>query len=221
MPYATPDEVRELILGVDAEDAPDHVLNRYIEYAQQIVIRDISSRVMDETPTGTIDGSNKLFQLENKYLADLDGDGEVGPNDITVKGWKSDGTYDTLQVSRVMSDAGMFELQTAPDSEYTKITVDYAYYQRKVDYELVRLAVQIYSAVLYLIREHSLMPLKFKIGGRKGVEWGYGYTYPTYPFDKFLERYREIISKLTTMTRKTEWTSQTTPQRTPVGEDDP
>ena len=221
MPYVTPDEVRELILGVDSEDAPDHVLNRYIEYAQQVVIRDIASWVWDEQPSGSIDGSNRVFTLSNCYIADTDGDAEVTGADIKVKGWKEDGTYDELQVESVVPETGQFTLAKAPDpSVYKRLTVDYAHYQRQVDFNLVKLACALYAAILWLIREHSLMPLKFKIGGRKGFETGYGYTYPTYPYDKFLERYYDIIGRLTTMTRKTEWTPQLEPVRLPVGEEE-
>jgi len=198
MTYTTPDRIRELFLGVDATDAPDSQLYAYITMADNVLIEDITKEVTLEVPNGSVNGTNTEFSIENFPIADSNADKLVNGSDITVKGWKADGVYDTLSVASLTPERGIFWLTSAPSaSTYPEgISVDYRYQEGTVDWTLVEQGAAQYATFLYLFKEHSLMPLKLKMGGRKGLEFSYGYTVPTYPYDKMREQYHFTLSKI-------------------------
>lgn len=206
MPYITPDKLRDEILGVDSDDAPDSVLNSYITKSDKTVLQDISTEVILEEIYGSIDDSNKEFSLDYYPIADRDADGAVTVSDVTIKGWRvnSNVLFDELTVDSVLADKGIIMLESAPSAAvYDTITADYRYYTGHVDYDLIETASGQYAAFLWLLKEHSLMPLKLKMGGRRGMETSYGYTVPTYPYDKMLEQYHFTLDKIRSKLHKT------------------
>lgn len=199
MAYTSALKIREELLGVDYEDAPDDILEKYIVKSDKAVIEDISTPVTLDEPSGAIDGINKEYQVTYYPIADRNADGIVDASDVTVRAWKksSNVNYDTMTVSSVLAEKGYVTLSTAPSKDtYDKITADYRYYSGEVDYTLIELASSQYAAFLWLLKEHSLMPLKLKMGGRRGMETSYGYTVPTYPYDKMIEMYYLTLSRI-------------------------
>jgi len=199
MSYVTPAEVRDELLSYDVEDAPDSLLSKYISEAERVLITDISASVLEEELTGSIDGKNTEFKVKHYPIADSDADGTIDASDIeSVKGWKSDTTYDTLSVSKVIPEKGIIILSTPPSpTTYKKITCNYRYYPGFLpDFTLVKLACKIYSVFLFTLKEFALMPLRFQVGGRYGILFASGFTQPVYPYDKLLDRYNQIIQKI-------------------------
>jgi len=204
MSYTTPKFVRENVLGVPVDEAPDAQLQEYIELADKVVMVDISTRVELEKLQQAIDGSGKKFQVKHFPIADINADSLVDGQDVEVKGWKTESDFDSLTVANVLADKGIIILAEKPDLQTYKLglTADYSYYPNPIDFNLVSLASAKYAAYLWLVKEHSLMPLKLKMGGRFGFETSYGYTVPTYPYDKMLEQYHLLINKIRTKSHR-------------------
>jgi len=76
--------------------------------------------VTGESPTGAIDGSNKVYTTKNSPLGDKDGDGDVDTSDVVVK---VAGT--AVSVSSITASSGAITLAAAPAVGAT-VTVDYS-----------------------------------------------------------------------------------------------
>ena len=189
MTYTTPSKVRSL-LGLDSTQAPDSVLNNFITYADQIVTRMISVLVVDEEMSGTIDGSNTEFYVSHYPIADTDYDKTVDTDEVTVYGWTDSSDPNTktqLTVSQVKADIGLIILETAPTTDYKKITCTYSYYTRKIDWNLVELASTLYTAYRFIVSEVLLVPESWSLGSLK-VKLGSRKLYP------YHELHREFLN---------------------------
>ncbi len=81
----------------------------------------LSHAVYSESPSGTIDGSNKAFTVANKPLTDANGDDKVDTEDVQAY---VDGT--PVVVEEVDARFGTITLTQAP-TESADITIDYWY----------------------------------------------------------------------------------------------
>ncbi len=165
--YTTPQDVRDL-LGLTLEDASDSVLTEFIEKAQNIVLKYITVKIVDEEMTGNINGSNNTFKVKHRYIADVDFDKTVTTSDFTIYGWTDSddpGTKVTLPLSTFYPEYGIFVLSSAPDPDtYEKITCDYSYYTCQIDWDLVGMATAYYAGMLWTAREMFLVPPSLAIG---------------------------------------------------------
>lgn len=198
MSYSVAADVRDKILNVTTEDAPDKLLNTYIEQADEAILRDLTTRVRNETLSGSMDGINCTFTIDNFPIADINFDKAVTTADVSVYGWTISGneaSKTALTVSSLIPESGIIYLATAPDSNTHKgLTIDYSYYQNEIDWTLIEMASQIYAGYLYAAREVSLLPARYQMGSLR-IEYE-----PTrgvkLPHDRLLERYKEIIGKI-------------------------
>lgn len=163
MAYTTAEKVRTKILGVEASDAPDDVLNPLIEDATKIVIRRVSVRVLNEQPT---QGSNsKEYYLAHEFIADVNGDKQVDKNDVKVYAWDIFGDESTkteVEVEHLNPLTGRIVLKDDPQGK--TITVDYSYYLNQIDWDLMDLATAYYAAKMWIERELMLVPPTFRVG---------------------------------------------------------
>lgn len=179
--YCTAIEVRDL-LGVDIDDAPDALINKYITKAQKIVMKHIQVPIINEEMGGEIksDATNNTFTAENPFWANTTGTLGIGTADFTVYLWTDEDdefTKTSVSISKFDPVTGKVVLTTAPDSDtYEKITIDYSYYTCKVDWDLVSLATSYYAAMMFIGREFFLVPERVFLGEirtvrSKGEPW--------------------------------------------------
>jgi hypothetical protein len=154
--YTTPDKVRRK-LNITEDDVPDEDITPYIITAQKDMLKDISYGTIDDLLSplnGTVYVGSKTF------IADINYDATVNGTDVTVYGW-TDGndplTKETLTVTRVLDRNGRFVISPAPTS-YQKLTADYRYYSKPIDFEQVDEACAILAAYYYASAEIVLMP---------------------------------------------------------------
>jgi len=196
MGYTTPDKVR-MILGLTPTEVSDATINQHLTYIDKKVIKDISTIAVDMKLDGEIDGSNKIFFTEHRYLADQDGDKVISPNtDIKAYTWTSydpsdlDYTKRTqVTISSIDPDIGKIVLEKAPPSSIQAVTADYAFYSRRVDWTLVELAASLYGAYRIVIAEILLMPTKWASGPLR-MEIG---TRRHTPYEYLLNDYNSVI----------------------------
>jgi len=165
--YTTPQEIRD-ILGLDAEDAQDYILEEFIDKAQRVVIRYVQVEVLDEEMSGNINGTNNTFTTSHKFLADTNFDMQITTSDFTVYGWTDSDDPSSkveLTVSTFYPTKGIIVLASAPSTDYKKITINYSYYTCKMDWELLKLATTYYAAMLFVAREYFLVPISYSMGG--------------------------------------------------------
>lgn len=160
MVYTTPGDVR-LRLGLTEVDASDIHLNKFIIDAQSMFLDDVSGYRIDETLAGTVDGTNKYFYTEKKFIADQDFDKIIDGNDVTVYLWTDSGdptTKTSTPVSAIDGDIGQITLTTAPDTSTTKITCDYRFYNSQISWTSVNMATAYLAGYLWVIRDRLLLP---------------------------------------------------------------
>jgi hypothetical protein len=154
------DHVRRYLALTD-EEVPDSDLEMFIEDAQRNMLRDIASKVTDEEPSGSINGSNTTFELDHKYIADMNFNSSVDASDVQVYGWTDEddpSTKSSLSVSTIYPAYAKIVLTTAPPSTYEKITVDYYYHSGPVNLEEFSDACACLAAYGYALSEISMMP---------------------------------------------------------------
>lgn len=198
MAYSNASDIRDKILNVTTDDAPDSLLNTYITQADEAILRDLTIRVRNEGLTGSMNGANCTFVTGNYPIADINFDKEVDTSDIAVYGWTIGGNEASkvaLTVSSLNPESGLVYLATAPDAEtYGNLTIDYSYYNNQIDWTLIEMASQIYAGYLFAAREISLQPARIQMGPLR-IEYE-----PTrgvkLPHDRLLERYKEILGKI-------------------------
>lgn len=198
MAYSKSSDVRDKILNVTTDDAPDSLLNTYITQADEAIMRDLTIRVRNEGLSGSIDAVNCTFTTDNFPIADINFDKIVDTSDVTVYGWTVAGNEASkvaLTVSSLNSESGLVYLATAPDADtYGNLTIDYSYYTNQTDWTLIEMASQIYAGYLFAAREISLQPARIQMGSLR-IEYE-----PTrgvkLPHDRLLERYKEILGKI-------------------------
>lgn len=135
MAFTTTAKVR-LISNIVIADVSDADVASLITVATAQLNSDINTRVVREriqpidlTRENKIDGSNTTYYVRNwkdKFIGDMDSDGDVDSSDIIVYQVASDGTETTLTVSSIDADDGKFVLSSAPASSVT-LYVTYVY----------------------------------------------------------------------------------------------
>jgi len=182
-------EARDL-LGLTTDDITDEDLQDLIDKATQIIIEEITIPVRDEEPSGSIDGSNTTFSVNNYPIADSDGDKTVGSGDVTVYTWtdKDDpSTKSSISVSTVYPREGIIVTSTAPSSSIEKITVDYRYtFEEAINWELMKLACAYLTGYLFAIKKFTVLPLAISRGPIR-------FRHYTEPANKYLEKYYQIM----------------------------
>jgi len=166
MAYTTPDKIRK-ILGIDEEtDAPDEVLNTFINDAAKVIIRRLSVRVINEVPEAGYKTDNTEWYCLQDFIADINGDGIVDKNDIKVYKWESLGDESTKTEVTVVSLNPLSGriLLTEPITSNYSITVDYSYYMNQIDWDIIDLAAAYYAAKMWVERELMLVPSTVRIG---------------------------------------------------------
>jgi len=192
--YTTPQEIRDL-LGVTIEDAPDDILEEFIEKAQHVVIKYWQVEVTEETMKGSINGSNNTFSVSNKFIADTNFDKEITTDDFTIYLWSDEddpGSRTEATVSTFYPEHGKFVLSSAPSSsEVEKITIKYSYYTKAIDWNLVNLATAYYAGMLWVAREQYLVPETFAIGGIR--------VRSVQPWERLREEFFRIVNQITSV----------------------
>lgn len=177
--YCNAQDVRD-ILGVEIDDAPDNIINKYITKAQKVVMKHIQVPIINEGMSGNIDGINSTFTAENPFFADTDGSLSINTLDFTVYLWPDEADEFSkvrASISTFNPETGAIILTSAPtDTGTEKITIDYSYYTCKIDWDLVTLATSYYAAMMYVGREFYLVPERVFIGElrlqrTKGEPW--------------------------------------------------
>lgn len=191
MAYTNPQNVRDL-LGVDLDSASDEVLEKFIGYAQNYIQKLIQIRVIDGKLSGSIDGSNNTFSTKYAFWADVSGDTSITTEDFTVWGWKEDDdpfSRVELQVSTFDPLRGKVVLSSVPNPDnYEKLTMDYSYYTRAIDWELLSLATAWKAAEIWVKREEFLIPESWSLGGKRHTQ--------RQPWKYFEREVTQIIDKL-------------------------
>lgn len=169
MSYTTPSEVR-LRLGLTEDDAPDSIVNKFIIDAQNTMLKDISAYRMDEELYGNIDGNNKVYYTENRFIADTDFDQIIDENDITVNIWTDltdPGTKSSTTVTSIDSNSGQITLTTAPPSTTAKITCDYRFYFSQINWVLLSMMTSYLAGYMWVLRDRLLLPDNVSFGSMK------------------------------------------------------
>ena len=174
MAYTSPDKIRT-ILGVSDEDAPDEILNVFINDATKVVTRRLTVRVINEVPEQGYKTDGTEWYCLNDYIADTNGDTIINKDDIAVFKWGTLGDESTKVQVDVLSlnPIGGRILLVASIPEGDSITVDYSYYMNQVDWDMINLASAYYAAKMWVERELMLVPQTVRIGRvtSKGYEY--------------------------------------------------
>lgn len=163
MPYTNPQDVRDL-LGVDIETADDAILEEFIGFAQSYIKKYIQIRIIDGKLSGNINSINNTFQTDHAFWADITGDTFITTADFTVYGWEKGFESDPFKRTELSINTfdpirGIIVLSSAPShNEYGKLTMDYSYYTKAIDWELLSLVTSWKAAELWIKREEYLVP---------------------------------------------------------------
>lgn len=169
--YTNAQNVRDL-LGVDIDTATDAILEEFIDHAMRYVRTYIQVSVLDGKTSGNIDATNTTFSTEYAYYADVTGNTAITTADFKVYGWAKD--YETdpfkkveLTVSTFDPLRGKIKLASAPSQDtYGRITVDYSYYTKRIDWKLLALVTAWKTAELWVKREEYLVPTEWRVGNK-------------------------------------------------------
>jgi len=146
---------------------------------------------LDSTRENNIDGSNTTFYVKNwkgKFIADMDDDGDVDTDDITVYLVNSDGTETEAAVSSVAPDEGKFVLSSAPSADYRMyVTYEWCYKDENTPDPLVKLACTLLaSAYCYA---------KVNIGRAPQVAFGNTRIYRHIDsFEHYYQRFLKVVN---------------------------
>ena len=149
--YSTVTEVRE-INNLTVDDISDTDLYRLIQKATAYLNAEINARIIrervlaiDETRENKINGSNTAFYVRKwmQHIADMNNDGKVTTNDITVYQVDSASVETQLAVSSISPDEGKFVLATAPSGGVKLyVTYEWCYVSEYIPHALVKLACE-------------------------------------------------------------------------------
>lgn len=124
------------ITGVTEDDYTDDQIASFIQLAQREVNSKVNTKVVrekvdyiDKVRENAINGTNTTFYLskwKGNYLGDMDYDGDIDADDITVYQVDSDDIETELTVSSVNYSNMSFTLSSAPDSD-VELYVTYTY----------------------------------------------------------------------------------------------
>jgi hypothetical protein len=194
MGYTTPQNVRDL-LGVDIDTADDSILTEFIEIATELIRTYIQSKVIDEELSGRLDGINNTFTTQHTFWADVSGDTLITTADFTVYGWKDSNNpleRDILSVSTFDPLRGFLVLSSPPDpNTYEKITIDYSYYTKAINWKLLSLATAWKAAEIWVKREEFLLPESWSLGGRS-IRQNRPWQFFEIEFNRIIDKIRAI-----------------------------
>ena len=190
--YTNPQDVRDL-LGVDPETAEDSLLEEFIENAMVYVREYIQIPVIDEELP--FDGTQSTFSTKFKYWADISGDTSISTLDFKVYGWtdaKDPTSRVVLTVSKFDPLRGFLVLSSPPStSVYQRLTIDYSYYTKAINWDLLSLATAWKAAELWVKREEFLVPDTWSLGGLRISR--------RRPWEYFEVEFNRAIDKLITL----------------------
>jgi len=171
--WTNPQNVRDL-LGVDMDTATDDILEEFIKYAQIYIRKYIQCSIIDEKLSGNINSTNNTFTTEYVFFADVTGDTLITTADFTVYGWPdSDNPFGRVELAVNTFDPlrGKIVLETAPSQDdYDKLTIDYSYYTKRIDWALLSLGTAWKAAELWVKREEYLVPETWVMGSKRIIQ---------------------------------------------------
>jgi len=210
MGYATINEVRNLT-GLTDTDIDDTDLSDLIDLATKMIVEDMTISVIDEEPSGKINGSNTTFTVYHYPIADIDGDGQVTGSDITVYTWTDDddpSTKSTVSINTVYPRNGIIILQNPPSTSIEKITIDYAYtWEENIDWDLVKIACSWLTAYLFCVKKFTTVPESVVRGPVR-------FRYYTKPYNEYLKNYYHVMSLIKSKNHVKKTHSEMTLRRT-------
>ena len=166
-------------------------MSELIDLATKMIIEDLTISVVDEEPSGNINGSNTTFTVYHYPIADTDGDKQVTGSDISVYTWTDEddpSTKETVPVSTIYPRDGIIVLQSAPSTSIEKITIDYAYtLEEDIDWDLVKVACSWLTAYLFCVKKFTTVPESVVRGPVR-------FRYYTKPYNEYLNNYYHIMS---------------------------
>jgi len=189
--YGTAQDVRDL-LGITIDDADDSILEEFLDKAQRVILHYIQVEVHDEEMTGNINGTNNTFVAKHPWPADTNFDKVIDTSDFKIYGWTKASDPSTkveLSVSTFYPQFAKFVLTEAPSTTYKKITIDYSYYTKAIDWDLVSLATCYYAGMLWVARELYLVPEDLTIGNVR--------VRNRQPWERLREEFLRIVFHLT------------------------
>jgi len=153
--YATAAEVRAVSGLSSTTDISDADLNALIVSATLQFTRDVSVRKQG-AQLAVLDTARTVFQLPAGLVADVNADGDVDGDDVTLRFLKreDDGTIATSDPGEItVQDAfyGVITTENALPEEYTAVA-DYSHYLRPLEYEDAKRAVRYLASHLAYLR---------------------------------------------------------------------
>jgi len=212
MGYCLIPEARDL-LDLSTDDISDEELQDLINKATQIIIEELTIPVRDEEPTGSIDGVNCSFSVSHYPIADTDGDKVVSTSDVTLYTWTDENdpsTKTSVSLSTIHPREGIIVTSSPPSSSIEKITVDYSYtWEEALNWELIKLACIFLVGYLFAIKKFTILPLAITRGPIR-------FRHYTEPANKYLEKYRQIMSLIKSKEHVKKTANEMTLARTPM-----
>lgn len=197
MPYAKTEDIR-LLTNIQEDEVNDSVLTTIRDRAEQKIIKDLTIERVDEGMEPNLDGtylngSNNTFYTNSKPIADIDRDGTISSDDITVKIWEdfdNEGTVEEVTIDNVTPETGRVILSSPPGSEYDKITATYSFYNSPglPDWDLLELASVYLSGYMSVVKTRGKVPSKYSVGDLSIDE--------DLPGQQLLREYRSVLNRL-------------------------
>ncbi|RLG11854.1 hypothetical protein DRN69_07270 [Candidatus Pacearchaeota archaeon] len=200
MAYTTVEKVR-LLSNLTTADVSDNDVTNLIAEATKELNRLINVKVIrekveyiDEYRKNTIDGSNTTFYVKNwkdKYLADMDNDGDVDTDDIEVIiADPTNNTETTATVSSISANEGKFVLSSAPDSgKELYVTYEWCYRNPSTPDPLISLACT-FLTIAYCYA-------KINVGRAPQVAFGNTRVYRHIDsYDHYYRRFLKIVTQI-------------------------
>jgi len=193
--WTTPEDVRR-ILNVTVDQLSDAEANEFIEKAQNYVRLDTGVFLKYADLKGSIDGTNKVFFVEQVPIGDGDFYFDVDPLDVTVWAFtdeKDESTKTELSVSHVSPETGRIELTTAPSPDYKVLKIDYWHSWVLEFKKAIEEATTFITAYFFLISQFAFIPLEFSLGDLRYKFKGPRGTPAVFPYNRFWMEYQKLI----------------------------
>lgn len=208
--FCTVEDVRN-ITNITQEDLSDTEIFKLIQMSMIQLLSEITNKVVrervdyiDNVRKNQINGQNKIFYVKNwkdKYISDLDCNGEINTSDIEVYKVSPGGIETKVNVVNVYPNEGKFELEEAPVSG-DRLFVTYCWsYLNVKEHPLVRLAT------IFLTAAYAYA--KINVGKAPEMAFGQVRLYRHLEsFEHYFKRYREIVNAINSkMFEKSEFTN--------------
>lgn len=196
--FCSVDDVRAMT-NISQEDLSDTEIFKLIQMSMIQLLSEITNRVIrerveyiDSTRKNQINGQNRTFYVKNwkdKFISDLDCNGDINVNDIIVFRVEPNGTEHIEKVVEIYPNEGKFVLENAPVSG-DRLFVTYCWSFLNVkEHPLVRLAT------IFLTSAYAYS----KINVGKAPEMAFGQVRlfrHLESFDHYYKRYREIVDAI-------------------------